>query len=700
MLVVGAVGFFYYFGETKDGAFKAHQSISQPEIFARFAGSKTCAECHKDAYNKWTNSHHGLAERVLLSSDPVADLKVSVNRVVGVHPLRQFLVPTNNGRLQATELAFDPVKHEWFNIFGEENRQPGEWGHWTGRGMNWNSMCATCHNTRLRKNYDATTDSYKTAAAEMSVSCESCHGPMATHVQWQRKTPGKNDPTIRRLSKTQMLSACAACHTRRTELDGEFEAGADFFDHFGLTIPDESDLYYPDGQVRDENYEVVSFMSSRMHAAGVSCNDCHEPHSSKPILQGNDLCMRCHTGTTQPPAPRIEPLAHSHHKLGSTGNSCVACHMPTTVYMQRHPRHDHGFTIPDPQLTKETGTPNACNRCHTEKSTDWAIEHTEAWYGEKMNRPSHTRARHVASARKGDTNIIASLIEMSRAEPLPVWRGVGTVLLERFAEHPAAQVTLAEKTKDPSPLVRAQAVRGLSALLPMPSAQENLRSLLSDPSRSVRVAAAWALHHEIDTNSTAGKELLASLNFNTDQPLGAMQHGTFYLDRNDPHRALSWFEKSVAWDPKSAPFRQALAIASSTLNRHNDAIEQLRAACQLAPKEAHYRYSLGLAYNEAGRQREAIAALEEAVKLDDSHALAWYNLGLGYSALSDDERALAALAKAEILDQQSARVPYARATILIRRGQTAHARSALSRVLELQPGFAPAHELMRSLGPE
>ena len=54
--------------------------------------------------------------------------------------------------------------------------------------------------------------------------------------------------------------------------------------------------------------------------------------------------------------------------------------MPQTTYMQRHPRRDHGFTIPDPLLTQELGVPNACNRCHEDQTTDWAIEATERWY--------------------------------------------------------------------------------------------------------------------------------------------------------------------------------------------------------------------------------------------------------------------------------------------------------------------------------
>ena len=84
-----------------------------------------------------------------------------VERVIGHDPLRQFLVAAPGGRLQVLEASWDPHKKEWFNVYGQEDRLPGEWGHWTGRGMNWNSMCAFCHNTRLRKNYDPATDTWQ-----------------------------------------------------------------------------------------------------------------------------------------------------------------------------------------------------------------------------------------------------------------------------------------------------------------------------------------------------------------------------------------------------------------------------------------------------------------------------------------------------------------------------------------------------------
>ena len=79
--------------------------------------------------------------------------------------------------------------------------------------------------------------------------------------------------------------------------------------------------------------------------------------------------MRCHIGG-YPKAPVIDPAEHKHQ----CDSDCIGCHMPVTVYMQRHPRRDHGFTIPDPLLTKELNIPNACNRCHAESNHRLGVE--------------------------------------------------------------------------------------------------------------------------------------------------------------------------------------------------------------------------------------------------------------------------------------------------------------------------------------
>ena len=756
------------------------------EPHANFAGSASCRACHAAEFVKWEQSHHGLAERAVnpkldaVAFEPERTLKAGTQqttvrkregtfevvanglsdagqpaqvtakpeRVIGVSPLRQFLVPAPGGRFQTLEASYDPHKNEWFNVYGDEDRKPGEWGHWTGRGMNWNAMCATCHNTNVRKNYDPANDTYRTSMAEMTVGCESCHGPMKAHVDWQnvhwkggewKKDEGgekepvvssqnpvggaaetatpqdsalrtqdsrPKDPTLKKFSRTQTLSSCGACHARRGELTGAFVAGDSFDDHHWLTIPDHTDLFYPDGQVRDEDYEYTSFLSSKMHAAGVKCVDCHDPHAGKPVLQGNALCMKCHTGTF-PNSPIIDPATHSFHQPTSAGALCTSCHMPQTVYMQRHGRHDHGFTIPDPLLTKELKIPNACNRCHTDKDADWAIGHVDKWYGAKMNRPTRDRARLIAKARQGDLTAKAGLLKVLAEDKIPLWRASAAGLLGAHLDDPAVIAALTAATAHAEALVREAAARSLtpfaegpdSAPMPEPYQQARgvLRRLLDDPSRAVRVRAAWANRERIDLKSQAGKDLLAYLNHNADQPGGAMQMGVWHLARRQLDVAANWLQKAVTWDPNSAPPRDAYAVLLSMQNKPDAAVAQLKEAVRIDPADAELWFKLGLAYAEVRQPDNTIRALETAVARAPRHARALYNLGLAYESAGERGKAIDTLVRAERAAPADPQVPYALATIYRSANRLGEARAAVVRCLQIHPTHAEARQLLQAL---
>lgn len=672
--------------------------------FARYRGSASCRDCHAEQFTTWQGSHHGLAERAVdpaLDPAEIASVGLSgqvethaVARVIGVAPLRQFLVPFPGGRFQTLSASFDPRNGEWFDVFGDEGRRPGEWGHWTGRAMNWNSMCATCHNTRLRKNYDAAGDRYRTTMAELSVGCEACHGPMRAHDEWQRKAGTKSesggavqkDPTLTKLRPEQQLDTCGSCHARRGELTGDFAPGDDFHDAFRLTLVDEGDVFYADGQVREEDYEYAPYLGSRMHFRGIRCTECHDPHSAKTRLPGNWLCMKCHDGSNAD-AKKIEPVSHSRHRVFGydaagvrvsddlmayrkgpvveSGGECVNCHMPQTTYMQRHARHDHGFTIPDPLLTKTAGIPNACNRCHQDQTADWALAKCDEWYGAKMERPSRQRAQAIVAARKGEPAALPALLAMVTAQELPYWRGVAAGLLAQWEREPAVASALLHGLEDASALVRAECVRSLEGLAGDGSADvlAALQRRLDDPSRSVRIAAAWALRATVAPASKAGEELARSLAHNADQPVGQMQLGAFALARGDAATALRHYQQAIAWDPFSAAIRHDCAIVLAGLARAKEAVEQLEEACRLEPRNAEFRFKLALAWNEAGDTAKTIESLESALALDPGHARGWYNLGL-------------ALQSAGRLDE---------------------ARAAAERALQVDPGFAAASELLRWL---
>jgi tetratricopeptide (TPR) repeat protein len=392
----------------------------------------------------------------------------------------------------------------------------------------------------------------------------------------------------------------------------------------------------------------------------------------------------------------IDALAHSHHKPGSTGNQCISCHMPTTTYMQRDPRHDHGFLKPDPLLTKELGIPNACNRCHTDQNTDWAIKFTNEWHGAKMESRQRDRARAVAAAQAGAPDAAGKLIALATSEEVPAWRATLLLLARNHVTSdprviPAARTALA----DADPLVRSAAVQVLGNV---PAEAASIRPLLNDPVRLVRLDAAWVLSTELPENSAIRKELDAYLAVSADQPTGRLRIAQDLFNRGRAAEAEAPLRKAADWDPNSAGIYDALGIVLNETGKPAEAAAALWRAAQLNPADAQPAFNAALAFAGAGRLPDAELALRETLRRDPRHDRAQYNLGLLFNQTGRVTEAVAAIEAAEKLAPRVADYPYARATILFQRGDRDGARAAARRALEIDPTNADARQLLNQLG--
>jgi hypothetical protein len=329
----------------------------------------------------------------------------------GVFPLQQYLVEFPDGRLQALPIAWDARPKDaggqrWFHLYPDEPIRHGDALHWSGINQNWNFMCAECHSTDVHKNYDAASNRFHTTCSEIDVSCESCHGPGSRHVDWAKNRhdgsragreiePSKDlavlfheragvtwsidneSGEVRRSvlpRERPEVETCGRCHARRAELAEDWSPGRPLSDTHMVALL-ERGLYHADGQIDGEVYEYGSFRQSKMFAKGVTCSDCHEPHSLARRASGDELCQRCHN------APAYATRQHSHHAAVSPPLACTSCHMPARTYMSVDVRHDHSFRVPRPDLSVALGTPNACNDCHRNQSAEWASAAVERWYG-------------------------------------------------------------------------------------------------------------------------------------------------------------------------------------------------------------------------------------------------------------------------------------------------------------------------------
>ena len=689
--------------------------------------SSDCRVCHAAIFQSWAESDHAQAHRPV---EPTTDAAAfnrptefavsgvryqlgwangrpefresrpglppfaySADFVLGRRPLRQYIVPVGGGRYQAAELAFDPAREEWFNVFGAEQRQPGEWGHWQGRGLNWNSMCALCHLTNFQKNYRAATDTYASRWTEHGIGCVQCHGDLTN----DHAKPGYKTSAALALvttDRSRQQQTCAPCHARNELLTGEPRPGWNYDDHFRVTLPVDAGTFYPDGQMRDEDFNWTSFLTSRMGGkGGVTCLDCHEPHSGKTRLPAadNTLCLQCHSpGNTRGALP-IDPIAHSHHAAGSTGNQCVSCHMPTTTYMQRDPRHDHGFLKPDPLLTKELAIPNACARCHADKGVDWQVAWSDRWYGAKLDSRQRARARAVDAAQHGAASAPSALLTLLASEDVPAWESTLLLLLRPWATDPGVRIAAASALRDPSPLVRSAAVQLLG---PLPAAHDQLLPLLRDPVRLVRLDAAWALSAELADNSPERRELADYLALSADQPGGQLRLAQDLVNRGRAAEAEAPLRQALAWDPNFAAAHESLGRLLNQLDRPAEAAASLWQAAQLDPRNGHLAFSAGLVFAGLQETARAETALREAVRREPALDRAWYNLGLLLAQSGRAADGLVVLARAEAIAPNVADYPYAAATILWQTGDHGAARAAARRTLALDPTHSGAAALL------
>jgi tetratricopeptide (TPR) repeat protein len=370
--------------------------------------------------------------------------------------------------------------------------------------------------------------------------------------------------------------------------------------------------------------------------------------------------------------------------------------MPTTPYMVRDPRHDHGFLKPDPLLTKELGIPNACNRCHTDKTVDWAITHSDQWYGAKMESRQRARTRVVAAAQAGAPEAAEKLLAMIAAEDVPAWRATLLLLARNYATaNPRVLEVARAATRDADPLVRSAAAQVLSSVT---TETASLRPLLNDPVRLVRLDAAWPLSAELAPDSAARKELDAYLAVSADQPAGRMRIGQDLFNRGRAAEAEASLRKAVEWDPNSPGILDALGIVLNEVGKPAEAAAALWRAAQLNPTDANSAFNAALAFAGARKLSDAEFALRETVRRNPRHDRAWYNLGLLLAQTSRAAEAISALQQAEQIAPNVADYPYARATVLWQQSDRAGAIAAARRALEIDPTHTAARGLLQQDG--
>lgn len=699
-----SVGALHLRAQTNGGAGPAVAQSTAPA----FIGSARCATCHKREADAWKGSQHAEAMRPargpavlgdfngatfvkdgvtttfvrhdekFLVQTPGPDGKPGEFEVAftfGVEPLQQYLVAMPGGRLQALGIAWDTRPksaggQRWFDLYPGEKLKPGDPLHWTGIQQTANYMCIDCHVTDLRKGFDEKSDTYLSTWSEPGVGCEACHGPGGAHVAWVQAGASRGDasrglvarypartgiswgtdPAARpqvpppAAGQVGVIETCGRCHARRSQLTDRIHAGQPLADGFHVSLL-EHGLYQPDGQMLDEVFNHGSFLQSRMFSKGVTCIDCHDPHTQKLRAEGNGLCSQCH----QP--AKYESRAHHFHDPNSKAGQCVSCHMPVVTYMIVDPRHDHSFRVPRPDLAAALGTPDACGTCHRDKPAGWSAEQLRWLLGHAPSGfQTFGEAFHAADrGAPGADGLLGRIID-DPAQPAIV--RASAIARGAAIGRPLGENELKAALADPEPLVRSAAAEAAGSGDPsqVPLA---LVALLRDPVLGVRIEAARALAGPPemrlgDADRTAFRaaleEYIAVQRYNVDRGEAHMnlalleirrgnglladehlaraiavdptfvpayvQLADLYRGRREEERADAILRRALARNPDAALAHYSLGLSLIRQKHQPEALEELRRAAELEPGSARYGYVHAVALDQAGRRGDAVKVLD------------------------------------------------------------------------------------------
>jgi predicted CXXCH cytochrome family protein len=367
---------------------------------AHYAGSQSCEKCHAEIYGRWRKT-------------PMAN----VVRDPRTHP--EAIIPnlaTNNvAKFTVDQVAFvygSLWKQRYFTKIGDDYFPlPVQWvvGNKTwrpyvvpGQGGDWwtayyppdnmkrptGPLCDGCHSV----DYNIQTKQ----VAEWNVGCERCHGPGSEHVAHPTRGNIINPAQMDTVADTD---TCVSCHSQGQPLSNPIEGK--YYDwpvgyRVGLRLQDYWKLedcklgqttfyYFPDCTAHKNRMQGNDFVQSVMYRHGITCASCHDVHGTANYAElrkpASQICLDCH-GPASANGPHTATLAeHTHHKNGSAGSECVACHMPA-IESEGVPGafvHAHTFRFIPPSATDKYGISSPCMSCHAGKSTAWAQEAISHW---------------------------------------------------------------------------------------------------------------------------------------------------------------------------------------------------------------------------------------------------------------------------------------------------------------------------------
>ncbi len=721
---------FVHFNSCKDvkSEYTPQSNIKTKQVYVstnsipdeHFLGDETCKKCHVNQFKLWAGSHHDKAMQIASDSTVLANFNTTfksqgvtskffkkddnyyvntegpdgknhdykIEYTFGITPLQQYIVKFPDGHYQCLRTAWDSKKNKWFDLYPDFKVVHSEWLHWSRGGLNWNNMCADCHSTNVRENYNEALHSYNTKFSIINVNCEACHGPGKEHVADVSRlgeayeNSGKMKMTLDTKPK-ELVDQCARCHMRREQISGNYNFEGTMLDHYFPQLIAEG-LYHPDGQILEEDYVYGSFIQSKMYHNDVTCTNCHDAHSLKLKFEGNKLCAQCHIPET------YDTPKHHFHTQNSNGAQCINCHMTGKHYMGNDFRRDHSFRIPRPDLSLKYNTPNACTQCHQDKSNQWAWEQFKTQHGV----PDYTHFSDLlAPGLTGAENGMTALQTLAKDTVYPEIARASAVSAMGNYVTPESIDDLLQFLNDDSSLVKSASIDVLNEINTTDYVNYFL-PLLKDSKRSVRVKAFYAMSalDEIqipkeykDAYNIVRNEFETYLNTNADFVGGRIKRANYYFKKGNIQRAIKGYEHALVIDNINNIARTNLANLYYNNKQFTEAENAFKTIIEQEPEYGPTYYSYSLLLAELNRTQDAIEIIKKAIQYMPENIRCYYNLSLLYDKVNNFKDAEKTLINGLKIDSENESLLYTLAYIYSKNNENEDAKNIASRLLKINP---------------
>jgi predicted CXXCH cytochrome family protein len=611
----------------------------QPEKAPRlntFVGADACVSCHAQTHDAWKGARHSKMLQPATSASVKGDFTAArlalrgrayglrvkdgeyfvtesfltgkprehrVEYTLGSRRIQHYLTTIENGWIVVLPPSWDVERQQWFD--NVEIIRPDEDEHKIVQ--QWNKNCVGCHVSEQDNNYNPATHTYATTWTDFGTSCERCHGAGGIHVQQYRRGGDARPPDraiVRptRLDPARSSMICAQCHSLRDVIAPGYSAGADYYDHFQPLLEyrprkTSDPAYWADGRPRRFSNDAIGLWQSECFLrGGATCTSCHrDPHvpdvdrNAQLAPSNNALCTGCHAEVAASLA------AHTRHRTGSAGTSCVECHMPKTVTSIKAKMRDHTIGIPVPENTVAFGIPNACTECHADRKADWAVDMLNRWWPQGRRLKWIDRARTFTAARAGRPEALDRLLAIAE-DPAqgPLVRANALGYLGGYQD-PRAVAALVAAAKADHAAVRASAVSSLGLMAQSDAPQATVLSALDDPRRAVRITALMSLINrgitplspaDLPRFRSVAREFAARARPYEDDARIQRDLGLVQLLAGEVDRGADALQISVGLEPDRPTSRFLLAMARLGQRRVDEARELLK---QVAPSDPYFK---------------------------------------------------------------------------------------------------------------